>query len=89
MPTPSPWLAPRVSPGISTISTVAGTIFSVGWNFSSWYSRGSGTCTTPTLDLLEVKAKLEVSTLVLDMQLKRVDLPTLATPIIPHFSAIA
>jgi hypothetical protein len=40
------------------------------------------------LDLLEVNAKLEVSTLVLDMQLNSVDLPTLATPIIPHLSAI-
>jgi hypothetical protein len=35
-----------------------------------------------------VKAKLEVSTLELDIQLKRVDFPTLATPIIPHFNAI-
>jgi hypothetical protein len=42
----------------------------------------------PTLDLLEVKAKLDVSTLVLDIQLNRVDFPTLATPIIPHLSAI-
>jgi hypothetical protein len=40
------------------------------------------------LDLFEVKAKLEVSTLVFDMQLNSVDLPTLATPIIPHLSAI-
>jgi len=39
-------------------------------------------------DLLVVKAKLEVSTLVFDMQLKRVDFPTFATPTIPHFNAI-
>jgi hypothetical protein len=40
-------------------------------------------------DLLDVKAKLEVSTFVFDMQLKRVDFPTLATPMMPHFNAIA
>jgi hypothetical protein len=38
--------------------------------------------------LFVVKAKLDVSTFELDMQLKRVDLPTFATPMIPHFSAI-
>jgi hypothetical protein len=35
-------------------------------------------------DLLEVKAKLEVSAFTLDMQLKIVVLPVLAIPIIPH-----
>jgi len=40
-------------------------------------------------DLLDVKAKLEVSTFVFDMQLKRVDFPTFATPMMPHFNAIA
>jgi hypothetical protein len=42
----------------------------------------------PTLELLLVNAKLVVSTFVSDMQLKRVDLPTFATPIIPHCKAI-
>ena len=49
LPIPSPWLAPRTMPAMSTKLTVAGTVRSE-WNSSlRTPSRGSGTPTTPTL----------------------------------------
>jgi hypothetical protein len=73
---------------MSTISTVAGTNFSVGWNFSISFSLASGTEITPILDLLLEKAKLLVSAFVFDMQLKTVVLPQLAMPMIPQCKPI-
>ena len=55
LPIPSPWLAPRTMPAMSTKLTVAGTIRSE-WKISaSVASRGSGTPTTPTLGSMVAK----------------------------------
>jgi hypothetical protein len=50
--------------------------------------RGSITLTIPMFDLLVENAKLLVSALVLDTQLKMVVLPMFDNPMIPHFNAI-
>jgi hypothetical protein len=48
LPRPSPSLAPRTMPAMSTKSTVAGSTFSELNSPASVASRGSGTPTTPT-----------------------------------------
>ena len=48
LPIPSPWLAPRTMPAMSTKLTVAGTTRSEAKSLASTASRGSGTPTTPT-----------------------------------------
>jgi hypothetical protein len=77
-----------VSPGISTISTVAGVTLGGFTSAASFSSLWSGTFTTPRFDLLELKAKLDDSALVFEMQLNRVVFPVLVMPIIPQFNAI-
>ena len=49
LPIPSPWLAPRTMPAMSTKLTVAGTRRSELNTSASTARRGSGTPTTPTL----------------------------------------
>ena len=49
LPIPSPWLAPRTIPAMSTKLTVAGTIRAEANSSASTASRGSGTPTTPML----------------------------------------
>ena len=48
LPSPSPRLAPRTSPAISTNSIVVGVTFFGSYIFASASSRASGTGTTPT-----------------------------------------
>ena len=48
LPIPSPWLAPRTIPAMSTKLTVAGTSRAESNSSPSTASRGSGTPTTPT-----------------------------------------
>ena len=84
LPKPSPLLAPFTKPAISTISTVAGTIRPGFTNLANSAKRSSGTLITPTLGSMVQKGKLAACALVFDKQLKRVDLPTLGKPMIPH-----
>ena len=88
LPNPSPLLAPFTNPAISTISTVVG-ITRCGCSISaSLFSRSSGTVMTPTFGSIVQKGKLADCAFALDKQLKRVDLPTLGKPTIPHCNAI-
>ena len=88
LPSPSPFEAPFTSPAISTISMVVGTT-RLGLSISaSRMSRSSGTVMTPTLGSIVQKGKFAACALALDRQLKRVDLPTLGSPTIPHCKAI-
>ena len=89
LPSPSPFDAPLTSPAMSTISTVAGTM-RPGWTISaSLVSRSSGTVMTPTLGSMVQNGKLAACALALLKQLKRVDLPTLGSPTMPHCNAIS
>jgi hypothetical protein len=56
--------------------------------FAILKSRSSGTSTTPRLLLDALKAKLLVSALVFEIQLKMVVFPMFVIPMIPHLSAI-
>ena len=69
MPSPSPLLAPLTKPAISTISTVAGIVFSGLTKVASVVSRSSGTLTTPILGSMVQKGKLALWALALDKQL--------------------
>ncbi len=55
LPIPSPLLAPRTIPAMSTKLTVAGTTRSEAYSSPSTASRGSGTPTTPTLGSMVAK----------------------------------
>ncbi len=89
LPNPSPFEAPFTRPAMSTISMVVGITF-LGLSISaSFMRRSSGTVITPTLGSMVQKGKLAACALALDRQLKRVDLPTLGKPTIPHCSAIS
>ncbi|SCE16015.1 hypothetical protein GA0115246_111691 [Streptomyces sp. SolWspMP-sol7th] len=55
LPSPSPSLAPRTMPAMSTKSTVAGRIRAEPNNSASFGSRGSGTPTTPTFGSIVAK----------------------------------
>ena len=83
-PSPSPLLAPFTSPAISTISTVVGTIRCGLTSSANLVKRSSGTVITPTLGSMVQKGKFAACAFALDRQLKRVDLPTLGKPTIPH-----
>ena len=88
LPSPSPLLAPFTRPAMSTISTVVGTVF-CGWTISTSFSnRSSGTLMTPRFGSMVQKGKFALCALALDRQLKRVDLPTLGRPTMPHFRAM-
>ncbi len=54
----------------------------------SFSSLGSGTLMIPRLDLFELKAKLEDSARVFEMQLNRVVFPVFVMPMMPQFNAI-
>ena len=85
LPSPSPFDAPFTSPAMSTISTVVGITPRSGLHSSSnLMSRSSGTVMTPTLGSIVQKGKLADWAFALLRQLKRVDLPTLGSPTIPH-----
>ena len=86
MPRPSPLLAPFTNPAMSTISQVAGTIRPGCTISASFVNRSSGTVITPRFGSIVQKGKLAACALALDRQLKRVDLPTLGKPTIPHFN---
>jgi hypothetical protein len=73
---------------MSTISTVVGTMRSGFTNFANSVIRSSGTVITPTLGSMVQKGKFAACAFALLKQLKSVDLPTLGSPTIPHFSAI-
>src|SRR5574344_1547024 len=87
-PRPSPLLAPFTRPAIATISTVVGTIRCGLTNSESLFKRSSGTVMTPTFGSIVQKGKFAACALAFDKQLKRVDLPTLGRPTIPHCNAI-
>jgi hypothetical protein len=53
---------------------------------ANWFRRGSGTGTTPVLGSMVQNGKLEASMPALVRALKRVDLPTLGNPTIPHLN---
>ena len=55
LPIPSPWLAPRTMPAMSTKLTVAGTVRSESNSSPSTPRRGSGTPTTPTFGSIVAK----------------------------------
>ena len=86
LPRPSPLLAPFTNPAMSTISQVAGTIRPGCTISASFVNRSSGTVITPRFGSIVQKGKLAACALALDRQLKRVDLPTLGKPTIPHFN---
>ena len=88
LPKPSPLEAPLTKPAMSTISQVAGTIRPGCTNAASLFKRSSGTVMTPKLGSMVQKGKFADCAFALDKQLKRVDLPTLGKPTIPHFKAI-
>ena len=73
---------------MSTISTVAGTTLRGLTMSTSLLSRSSGTVITPTFGSMVQNGKLADCALVLLRQLKRVDLPTLGRPTMPHCNAI-
>ena len=55
LPSPSPSLAPRTIPAMSTKETVAGTTLAL-WNISASFSRrASGSGTTPTFGSIVAK----------------------------------
>jgi hypothetical protein len=73
---------------MSTISTVAGMV-RFGWQMSvRTPRRASGTVVEPTFGSMVQKGKFAACAFEELMQLKRVDLPTLGNPTIPHFKAI-
>jgi hypothetical protein len=57
-------------------------------NSANLFKRSSGTAITPTFGSIVQKGKFAACAFVLDKQLKRVDLPTLGKPTMPHCSAI-
>ena len=73
---------------MSTISTVVGTMRCGLMISANWFKRSSGTVMTPTLGSIVQNGKLADCALALERQLKRVDLPTLGKPTIPHCNAI-
>src|SRR5690554_1778856 len=87
-PSPSPLLAPFTKPAMSTISMVVGTIRSGFTNSASLFSRSSGTVMVPTLGSMVQNGKFADCAFAFERQLKRVDLPTLGKPTIPHFRAM-
>ncbi len=84
LPRPSPLEAPATRPAISTNSMVAGITFSGLTMAASLSSRGSGTGTTPVFGSMVQNGKFSASMPALVKALKRVDLPTLGRPTIPH-----
>ena len=88
LPNPSPFEAPFTSPAMSTISTVVGTMRPGCTSSASLVNRSSGTVITPTLGSMVQKGKFADCALALLRQLKRVDLPTLGKPTIPHCKLI-
>src|SRR5690606_14317189 len=71
-------------PTISTNSTAVGSTF---WGLTisaNALRRGSGTGTTPTLGSIVQNGKLAAAMPALVRALKRVDLPTLGRPTMPH-----
>ena len=74
---------------MSTISTVVGMILVVFTSSASFAKRSSGTVMTPTLGSMVQKGKLALCALALLKQLKRVDLPTLGSPTMPHCKLIS
>ena len=88
LPSPSPFDAPLTRPAMSTISTVAGTMRCGLTIAASLFKRSSGTLITPTFGSIVQKGKFADCALAFDKQLKRVDLPTLGSPTIPHCKAI-
>ena len=88
LPSPSPLLAPFTSPAMSTISTVAGmTLFGLQ-RLSRTSSLLSGTIVDPIFGSIVQKGKFALCAFPELTQLKRVDLPTLGRPTMPHLSAI-
>ena len=87
-PRPSPLLAPLTNPAMSTISTVVGTIRCGCTSSASLFNRSSGTVMTPTLGSMVQNGKFADCAFALDRQLKRVDLPTLGKPTMPHCKLI-
>jgi len=88
LPSPSPLLAPRTSPAISTNSTVAGEIVSGLKIFAILFKRLSGISTIPTFGSIVQKGWFSYGTVDFVSALKIVDLPTLGKPIIPAFNPI-
>ena len=87
-PSPSPFDAPFTKPAISNISIVVGITRSGLTKLSSFSSRESGTEIVPIFGSIVQNGKFADCALALDKQLKRVDLPTLGKPTIPHFRDI-
>ena len=56
--------------------------------YSSLFNRSSGTVMTPTLGSMVQNGKFADCAFALDRQLKRVDLPTLGKPTMPHCKLI-
>ena len=89
LPSPSPLLAPLTRPAMSTMSTVAGMTLCGLQMSARTSSRLSGTFVDPRLGSMVQKGKLALWALPELMQLKRVDLPTLGSPTIPHLRDIS
>ena len=88
-PNPSPLDAPLTKPAISTNVILVGIIIldeAIFANFSNFWS---GTATSPVFGSIVQKGKLAVCALdVFVSALKRVDFPTLGSPIIPVLNPI-
>src|SRR3546814_6823326 len=84
LPRPSPLAAPATRPAMSTNSTAVGSTFCGLTISASAFRRGSGTGTTPTFGSIVQNGKLAAAMPALVNALKRVDLPTLGRPTMPH-----
>jgi hypothetical protein len=88
LPSPSPADAPFTSPAISTKETAAGIVFSDSDKELKWFSRSSGTATTPTDGSIVQNGKFSAGTDFAVKALKSVDLPTFGRPTMPIDSAM-
>ncbi len=86
LPSPSPLEAPATSPAMSVNSTVVGITFSGFTNSASLSRRVSGIETMPELGSMVQKGKFSAAIPASVRALKRVDLPTLGSPTIPHLT---
>ena len=85
LPSPSPLLAPRIRPAISTNSNWVGMILADLAIAAILSSRGSGTPTRPTFGSLVQNGKFAASAAwVAVSALNRVDLPTFGRPTMPQ-----
>ena len=90
LPSPSPLLAPRTSPAMSTKVIRAGITRALFAIPASRSSRGSGTATSPTFGSMVQKGKFAACAAAVRVSaLNSVDLPTFGSPTIPTFSAIS